>query len=67
MLSMYNTLFWQNEYEDNKWYAIPRDKFMEFFGNGDKSVAMSSSSIDTLIELINKPSLLESIQTETNL
>lgn len=61
--NMYSTVFWQNELEDDLWYAIPREKYIDFFAKGDRSVSISSKDINTLIELINKPDLLASIPT----
>jgi len=58
---MYNTIFWQNEYENDLWYAIPRDKYMDFFGKGDKSVAIASKSIAVLEELVRKPEILNKL------
>lgn len=53
----YNFLFWNNTYEEI-WYAIPRDKAIEFFGGSVKKEqvegVLSDKSIDNLIKRINK-------------
>lgn len=64
-MTMYNTFFWQNEYEDNLWYAIPRDRHLDFFGKGDKTGVISSKDINTLIELVSKPGLFVSVMNQT--
>ncbi len=48
---LYDWLFHYNPYEE-MWYATPKEDYMKFFGNGDKSTSLKSSEIKTLIHLI---------------
>lgn len=36
------------------WYAIPRDKYTEYWSNANTKGVLKSSKINTLIELISK-------------
>ena len=67
MENLYSYGFWFNTYE-NLWYAIPRSQWTLFFsGKEDKHEVEGvyrSSEIDTLIQVICNPSLLESLNTE---
>ena len=61
-MELYNYVFWHNGYTET-WYAIPRDKEIEFFA-GDKKAkgVISSSKVDTLISIINNPNLIKKIK-----
>ena len=59
MENIYNYLFWHNFYE-NLWYAIPRDKLTEFFNGNKKAEGVKASTkIETLIAILNNPTLVE--------
>jgi hypothetical protein len=62
MENLYSYLLWHN-YLDQNWYAIPRDEQLLFFnGNKDKVIGViKSSSIDTLIYMINNPNVTEQL------
>ena len=53
--SLYNWVFHFNEYT-GMWNAIPRDDYNEYWSNHKCERVLSSSSIDTLKELIYKTS-----------
>lgn len=59
-MGLYNYIFWYNEYNQT-WYAIPREEQQIFFGvdiNQAKGV-IKSKNINTLIKVVEKPSILE--------
>ena len=59
MENTYDYLFWHN-YLENTWYAIPRDKYLQFFNGGPKpSGVLKSEKVDTLVKIINNPELLK--------
>ena len=64
MENLYGYIFWYNHHEEC-WYAIERDSQLEFF-NGSRSKARfwKSTKVDTLIELLSKPNLLNKIENE---
>lgn len=51
--SLYNWVFHFNDYS-GMWNAIPRDDYNEYWSNHKCERVLSSSSIDTLKELIYK-------------
>jgi hypothetical protein len=53
--SLYNWVFHYNEYTD-LWNAIPRDYYSDYWNNSNCEHILSSSSIETLKELIYKTS-----------
>lgn len=53
--SLYNWVFHFNEYT-GLWNAIPRDDYNEYWSNYSCDRVLSSSSIDTLKQLIQKTS-----------
>jgi hypothetical protein len=53
--SLYNWVFHYNEYT-TLWNAIPRDYYNDYWNNNNCEHILSSSSIETLKELIYKTS-----------
>jgi hypothetical protein len=51
--ALYDYLFHYNPYNE-KWNAIPRDKYLEYWSSKDVEGVISSSKYETLIELITK-------------
>ena len=65
MQEIYSYVFWHN-YLDGNWYAIPKDEYLIFF-SGDKVNAtgvIKSTSIKTLISIIENPEFLDDIEEE---
>lgn len=54
-MSLYNWVFHYNDYT-GMWNAIPRDDYNEYWSNSNCERVISSSSIDTLKELIYRTS-----------
>lgn len=50
---LHNWVFNYNPYV-KKWAAIPRDMYNEYWNNNDAPSILRSSSIETLLEIINK-------------
>ena len=51
MEHLYDWLFHYNPYE-KLWYATPKEDYMKFFGQADRTTSLKSSEVDTLIYLI---------------
>lgn len=61
MENLYNYIFWYNPYE-KLWYAIRRDTELQFFnGSRDKSIFFKSKVHSTLVDILTKEGLLESL------
>jgi Bacteriophage T4-like portal protein (Gp20) len=61
-IKLFNYIFWYNPYE-NLEYAITRDTQLAFFnGNREQSEYISSSSHDTLVEIILNPSVINRVE-----
>ena len=66
MDALYNYVFWFNHHEDI-WYAIDRDSQLEFFNGSRKdSQYYKSKDIKTLIEILNKPTILQKLNEQEN-
>jgi hypothetical protein len=66
MDALYNYIFWFNHHED-MWYAISRDEQLAFFnGNRKDTNHFKSRDINTLTELLNKPSILSKLNEQEN-
>jgi len=50
---IHNWIFNFNEHTQ-KWVAVTRDNYFDLFNSSNSENCLKSSSIDTLIELINK-------------
>ena len=65
MENCYSYVFWYNEYE-KMWHAIPREKYVEFFSGMVKKEKITgvyrSSSIETLIDIIRNPKIIEDLE-----
>ena len=58
MENLYNYLLWYNPYE-SVWYAIERNHTNEFFaGKRDEKKYYKSSRVETLIEIVSNPAVL---------
>ncbi len=66
MEALYNYVFWYNHHE-GVWYAIDRDTQLAFF-NGDRKIShyYKSKDVNTLIELLNKPTILKELNEQEN-
>ena len=53
MDKLYGYVFWFNGYE-NKWYAIPRDKYKEFFNTDKVEGVLSNKNINVLTKELKK-------------
>jgi hypothetical protein len=51
--SLYDWIFRYNSYTNN-WCATQRDNYHDLFSDVDSDEVLKSSSIETLIEIINK-------------
>lgn len=59
MEQLYGYVFWYNPYTQI-WYAIPTEKYTEFFaGNKGAQGVMSSDKIETLVTVIHNPKLVD--------
>ena len=54
MENTYDYIFWYN-YLNSLWYAIPRERYLAFFGIGDEKDVLKSKDMAALIKMINKP------------
>ena len=62
MEKLYDYIFWFNHYE-GIWYAVHRDHQLDFFnGHRDKIDYLKSSKHSTLVEIICKDKLRESLK-----
>jgi hypothetical protein len=52
-MNLYDWIFRFNPY-DNKWYATKRENYNELFSNNKSGDVLSSSEINTLVEIIKK-------------
>ena len=50
---LHNWVFNYNPYAE-KWAAIPRDMYNEYWNNSEAPNIIRSSSIETLLEILNK-------------
>ena len=56
---LYSYVFWYNVYKST-WYAIPRNVYAEFFaGNYNVEGAIKASKIETLINIIEKTTVIK--------
>lgn len=53
MEKLYDYLFHYNHFTKT-WYAIPRDKYNDYWNNQNTEGVLKSSNIKTLMELIQK-------------
>lgn len=59
MENLYNYIFWFNPYTEI-WYGIPKEEYINFFsGKGNYECVLSSNKIETLISIINNPSIID--------
>ena len=64
MDSLYNYIFWFNHHE-GLWYAVDRDEQLKFFnGNRKETKHYKSKDINTLTEILNKPSILSKLNEQ---
>ena len=59
-METYNYIFWNNSFQD-LWYAIPRERYLEFFNGNREKVegVLSNKSIDKLVQTINNTTTCE--------
>lgn len=62
MDNLYDYVFHYNPY-NKKWNAIPRDKYLEYWSSKGVEGVLSSSSYETLLELITRgPDFIKNIK-----
>lgn len=62
MEKLYEYIFWYNHHE-KYWYAVHRDYQLDFFnGNRDRSKYIRSTQHSTLVEILCKQELPESLK-----